>query len=82
MNRRLHEFIRMASDRKNATELHSNLSLTLSDQRIDELLSAGLGSLVASVDAFSQQVYEIHRVGGNIGKRPVEATTSFHMSLT
>ncbi len=66
LNPNLHEFVRMASDREIATELHSNLSLPLSDQRIEELLSAGLGSLAASVDGFSQQAYEIHRVGGKV----------------
>lgn len=66
LNPRLHEFIRKATDRHIATEVHSNLSLTLSDQRIDQLLSAGLGRLSASVDGFSQKAYEVHRVGGNV----------------
>jgi MoaA/NifB/PqqE/SkfB family radical SAM enzyme len=66
LNPNLHKFIRNANDRDIATELHSNLSLPLSDQRIDELLSAGLGTLAASVDGFSQEAYEIHRVGGRV----------------
>lgn len=66
LNPRMHELIRMASDKKIATELHSNLSLRLSDRRIDELLGAGIDSLAASVDGFSQQAYETHRVGGNV----------------
>ncbi|CAA0120105.1 Coenzyme PQQ synthesis protein E [Halioglobus japonicus] len=66
LNTHLHEFVRKANDRDIATELHSNLSLPLSDQRIDELLSAGLGTLAASVDGFSQEAYEIHRVGGKV----------------
>lgn len=66
LNPRLHEFIRMATDRNIATELHTNLSLTLSDQRIEQLLSSGIGRISASVDGFSQAAYEVHRVGGNV----------------
>lgn len=66
LNAHLHEFIGKARDKEIATELHSNLSLPLSDQRIDELLSAGIGRLAASVDGFSQEAYEVHRVGGDI----------------
>jgi len=66
LNPHLPEFIRAASDREIATETHSNLSLTLTDQRIDDLLTAGIDRLAASVDGFSQQAYEVHRVGGNV----------------
>ena len=66
LNPRLSEFLRKASDKQIASEVHSNLSLKLSDQRIDEILTAGLGRLSASVDGFSQQAYEVHRVGGNV----------------
>lgn len=66
LNPHLPELIRAATDREIATELHSNLSLTLTDRRIEELLAAGIDRLAASVDGFSQQAYEVHRVGGNI----------------
>jgi MoaA/NifB/PqqE/SkfB family radical SAM enzyme len=66
LNPRLHEFIAKATEKDIATEVHSNLSLPLSDQRIEQLLSAGVGRLSASVDGFSQEAYEIHRVGGNV----------------
>ena len=66
LNPNLHQFVGMASERHIATEMHSNLSLQLSDQRIEELLDAGLGRLAASVDGFSQEAYEVHRVGGRV----------------
>jgi MoaA/NifB/PqqE/SkfB family radical SAM enzyme len=66
LNPRLHEFIAKATDRDIATEVHSNLSLPLSDQRIEQLLSAGIGRLSASIDGFSQEAYEVHRVGGDV----------------
>ena len=66
LNPRLHEFIGKATAREIATEVHSNLSLPLSDERIEQLLGAGLGRLTASVDGFSQEAYEKHRVGGDV----------------
>lgn len=66
LNPRLHEFIAKATAKRIATEVHSNLSLPLSDQRIEQLLTAGVGRISASVDGFSQEAYEIHRVGGDV----------------
>mgnify|MGYP003668610361 FL=1 len=66
LNPNLHQYIRKATDKNIATEVHSNLSLTLSDQRIEQLLSSGLNRISASIDGYSQEAYEIHRVGGNV----------------
>lgn len=66
LNPRLPELVHMASTRGITTEVHSNLSLTLSDGQIDALLGSGLDRLSASVDGFSQETYEVHRVGGNL----------------
>lgn len=66
LNLRLHQYIAKASANDIATELHSNLSLKLSDERIEQLLSAGVGRLSASIDGYSQQAYEVHRVGGDV----------------
>lgn len=66
LNKHIHEFIRKAKSYDIVTAMHTNLSLKLSDQRIEDLLSSGLDSLVCSIDGFTQEVYEIHRVGGNM----------------
>tara|TARA_R110002049_G_scaffold142673_2_gene304559 strand:- start:12668 stop:14353 length:1686 start_codon:yes stop_codon:yes gene_type:complete len=66
LNPRLHQYITRATAHDIATEIHSNLSLKLSDERIEQLLSAGVGRLSASIDGFSQQAYEVHRVGGDV----------------
>jgi MoaA/NifB/PqqE/SkfB family radical SAM enzyme len=66
LNPNLADFIRQAKTHRIVTELHTNLSLPLSDERIDDLLSSGLDRLLASVDGFTQKTYEIHRVGGDL----------------
>jgi MoaA/NifB/PqqE/SkfB family radical SAM enzyme len=48
------------------TDINTNLSVRLSDERIEALLTSGLDYLYASVDGFSQQTYQIHRVGGDL----------------
>jgi MoaA/NifB/PqqE/SkfB family radical SAM enzyme len=65
LNPNLAGFIRKAKAHGIETELHSNLSLPLSDGRIEELLTSGLDRVLASIDGFSQETYQIHRVGGN-----------------
>jgi MoaA/NifB/PqqE/SkfB family radical SAM enzyme len=66
LNRHLPSFIRRAAGFDIDTEIHTNLSLTLSDQFIEDLLTAGLTYLQASIDGFSQESYQIHRVGGDL----------------
>jgi MoaA/NifB/PqqE/SkfB family radical SAM enzyme len=74
LNKSLPRFIRRASALDIDTEIHTNLSLPLSDAFIEELLTSGLGHLQASIDGFSQETYERHRVGGDLGlvKRNLE----------
>ena len=66
LNKNLPDFIRKAAARNIETEVHTNLSLPLSDQQVEELLGSGLNYLNASIDGFSQETYQIHRVGGNL----------------
>ena len=66
LNKHLPEFIRKAAARDIETEIHTNLSLPLSDQQIHDLMSSGLDYLNASIDGFSQETYQIHRVGGSL----------------
>lgn len=75
LNRSLPRYIKKAHEYDIETEVHSNLSLKLSQQHIEELLSSGLDTLVGSIDGFTQEAYQVHRVGGDIElvKRNLEA---------
>lgn len=66
LNRQMPSFLKKASARDIDTEIHTNLSLTLTDEFIEDLLTSGLDHLHASIDGFSQETYQIHRVGGNL----------------
>jgi MoaA/NifB/PqqE/SkfB family radical SAM enzyme len=66
LNKHLPEFIRKAAARDIETEVHTNLSLPLTDQQIDDVMASGLDYLNASIDGFSQESYQVHRVGGNL----------------
>jgi MoaA/NifB/PqqE/SkfB family radical SAM enzyme len=74
LNTNLTSFIRKAKEYQIDTEVHTNLSLPLSDERIDDLLSSGLDRILASIDGFSQETYQVHRVGGDLAlvKRNLE----------
>lgn len=64
LNRELVGFVRRLSALGIATEVHSNLSLPLSDAEIDRLVDSGLDRLEASIDGFSQASYGRYRVKG------------------
>ncbi len=66
LNQHLATFIRRAADLDIETVVHTNLSLKLSDERVDALMDCGLDRLTCSVDGFTQEAYEVHRVGGNV----------------
>lgn len=65
-NKQLPEFVRKATARGIEADIHTHLSLVLTDQYIEDLLSAGLSSLNVSIDGFSQETYQKHRAGGNL----------------
>jgi MoaA/NifB/PqqE/SkfB family radical SAM enzyme len=44
--------------------ISTNLSLPLSDQRIDDLIRSGLGMISVSVDGATEQTYSRYRIGG------------------
>lgn len=66
LNKQLPAFIRKARSHQIETEVHTNLSLPLSDQQIDDLMGSGLDYLNLSIDGFTQETYQVHRVGGDI----------------
>jgi MoaA/NifB/PqqE/SkfB family radical SAM enzyme len=70
-------FIRKAKSYRIYTEIHTNLSLKISDQYIEDLLVSGIDDLAASIDGFSQETYQIYRRGGNfeLAKRNIAKFT-------
>lgn len=74
LNKSLPRFITKAHDLDIETEVHTNLSLPLTDAFIAELMGSGLDYLVASIDGFTQETYQVHRVGGDLSlvKRNLE----------
>ena len=66
LNQDLPQLIRKAKALGIETDINTNLSLRLSDERIEELLASGVDYICASIDGFTQQVYEVHRVGGDV----------------
>ncbi len=66
LNQDLPEIIRRAKAYDIITDIHSNLSLPLSDERLEAVLVAGADSICASIDGFTQETYQKHRVGGDI----------------
>lgn len=66
LNSHTASFIRKAKTYDIETSIHTNLSLKLTDEQLEELLSSGLDHMIVSVDGFSQPVYERFRVGGDV----------------
>ncbi|MDH3402006.1 MAG: radical SAM protein [Acidobacteriota bacterium] len=58
-------FIAKAKQLDITTEIHTNLSLQLSESRMRSLLEAGIDEIAASIDGFSQQSYSTYRRGGD-----------------
>lgn len=62
----LFEMIQYAKDRNLGTSLSSNMSIQLSDERIDELVKSGLEYLCLSIDGATQEAYATYRKRGNL----------------
>jgi MoaA/NifB/PqqE/SkfB family radical SAM enzyme len=58
--------IKYAKMKKIKVSLSSNLSMKLSDEYIDALVTSGLDELIVSLDGATQEVYEKYRRGGDI----------------
>jgi MoaA/NifB/PqqE/SkfB family radical SAM enzyme len=67
LNKDLHSYIRKAKEFNIYTEIHTNLSIRISDQFIEELLCSGIDDIASSIDGFSQESYQTYRRGGNFG---------------
>lgn len=62
----LPEMIGFAHELGVATTVSTNFSLTLSDERLDELVRSGLSLLVVSIDGATQPTYERYRKRGRL----------------
>jgi MoaA/NifB/PqqE/SkfB family radical SAM enzyme len=65
LNKRLPEVLSQARARGIFTIVSTNLSLPLTDERIDALLRSGLGVLSVSIDGASPETYRRYRSGGD-----------------
>ncbi len=65
LNRFLPEIIASTQGKEIYSIISTNLSLKLSDERIDKLLLCGLGCISVSIDGASAQTYSRYRVGGD-----------------
>ena len=68
LNRRIHEFVAYAHDRKIATIISSNLNKPLTPAMAEQIVTAGLDVLIVSLDGVTQEVYETYRVGGRLDR--------------
>ena len=64
-NKHLSHFISTAKKYNIYTEIHTNLSFIISDTDLEQLLISGIDEIGASIDGFSQEVYQTYRQGGN-----------------
>ena len=65
LNRFLPEIIASTRGKEVYSIISTNLSLKLSDERIEKILSCGLGCISISIDGASAETYSRYRVGGD-----------------
>jgi MoaA/NifB/PqqE/SkfB family radical SAM enzyme len=58
------DLIRLAHDRGIVTNISTNLSLRLSEERIQRIVESGLSSIVCAIDGASQETYATYRRRG------------------
>lgn len=64
LNRRLEEFVQLASSKNIVCSISTNLSLPLTDERIRRLVTSGLNEILISLDGASSDTYAIYRRQG------------------
>ena len=68
LNKEIDKFIRYAHDSHIGTVTSSNLNKPLNPEMAERLVDSGLDSLIVSLDGTTQEVYEVYRVGGHLGR--------------
>ena len=66
LNPRTEEIICLASEKKIVSSMSTNLSLPLSDERIERLVTSGLNELIVAADGISTDTYGTYRRQGKI----------------
>lgn len=65
LNNQLPDYLRKANSLQICTEIHTNLSLRLTDEFIQEILTSGVDIIAASIDGFTPESYQKYRKGGD-----------------
>lgn len=65
LNPRTEEFIKLASSKNIICSMSTNLSLPLSDDRIQRIVSSGLNEIIVSLDGASSETYATYRRRGD-----------------
>ena len=68
LNRRIHEFVAYAHQRKIATIISTNLNKPLTQEMAENIIRSGLDVMIISIDGVTQEVYQQYRVGGRLDR--------------
>lgn len=66
LNPRTEDLIRLASSKKIISSMSTNLSLPLSDERLERLVTSGLNELIVAADGISPETYGTYRRQGKL----------------
>jgi MoaA/NifB/PqqE/SkfB family radical SAM enzyme len=66
LNPRTEDLIRLASAKKIVSSMSTNLSLPLTDERLERLITSGLNELIVAADGISPETYGTYRRQGKI----------------
>lgn len=67
LNKRFADMVRLLKAYGVFCETSTNLSVPLTDARIEEIIASGLDEMRLSIDGATQETYEKYRVGGDLG---------------
>jgi MoaA/NifB/PqqE/SkfB family radical SAM enzyme len=65
LNTHIEDFVRLAAARKITSRISTNLSLPLTDERIERIIKSGLNEILVSLDGASVATYGLYRRRGN-----------------
>ena len=68
LNKRIHEFVAYAHQKKIATIISTNLNKPLSPEMAEDIITSGLDVMIISIDGVTQEVYQVYRVGGQLDR--------------
>ena len=68
LNRRIHEFVAYAHQKRIATIISTNLNKPLTPEMAENIIKSGLDVMIISIDGVTQEVYEQYRVAGRLDR--------------